>query len=48
VTEKRPVDGERVRRLAPGQPVVLDVGEEAIDCRVDRVAGREADRKSVV
>jgi hypothetical protein len=31
-----------MRRLAPRQPVVLDLAEEAIDCRVAAVSGDEA------
>src|SRR4051812_50221035 len=31
-----------MRRLAPNQPVVLDLEEEAIDCVVEAVAGEEA------
>jgi hypothetical protein len=31
-----------MRRLAPGRPVVLDLDEEAIDCRVVEAAGEQA------
>jgi hypothetical protein len=42
VNRDRAVESEPMRRLAERQAVILDVGEEAIDCRVAAVSGDQA------